>query len=145
MERVVEKEINGILYKARFKGMACKYALENMVRTEKSDLQLAEILFNEILVSPKITIDDFEDMDAFYDVFDFLLDVALGNLEKPIPNSKLKKQVDAEWNCWRLLCSDIGNFDYNTVFYQMTPYEIEKANIALDKMYKAVKSKTKTK
>lgn len=143
MDKIVEREINGILYKARFKGMACKFALESKINSKKSDYQVAEILFNDILVSPKVDIDDFEDMDTFYDVYDFLMDVALGEYETPISNSKLRKQVEAEWNCWRLLCSDLGNFTYNDVFYQMTPYEIEKANIALDKVYTAIKSKTK--
>ncbi len=34
---------------------------------------------------------------------------------------------------WRLVLSDIG-FDYNTVFHQMLPSEIEEANAALDRM-----------
>lgn len=32
-----------------------------------------------------------------------------------------------------------GGFDYNTVFHQMTPEEIEMANIALDMAIKAMK------
>lgn len=36
-------------------------------------------------------------------------------------------------------------FDYNTVFYQMTPQEISAANIALDMQYKAEKEAAKRK
>ncbi len=39
---------------------------------------------------------------------------------------------------WRLILSDCS-FDYNTVFHQMTPSEIQKANIALDMKIKAEK------
>jgi hypothetical protein len=36
-------------------------------------------------------------------------------------------------------------FDYNTVFYQMTPQEVEEANIALDIQLKAEKAAMKKK
>ncbi len=39
--------------------------------------------------------------------------------------------VKATWGAWRLLLSD-ASFDYNTVFHQMTPNEIECANLAID-------------
>lgn len=39
---------------------------------------------------------------------------------------------------WRLILSECG-LDYNTVFYQMTPEEIQKANIALDMKIKSEK------
>ena len=35
------------------------------------------------------------------------------------------------WGAWRLVFSERG-FDYNTVFNQMTPQEIDEANIALN-------------
>lgn len=50
----------------------------------------------------------------------------------PLPKkTELKKQVNDEWAYWRLVLS--GKFDYNTVFNQMLPEEVLKANIALDK------------
>ena len=45
---------------------------------------------------------------------------------------------------YRLVLSECG-FDYNTVFFQMTPYEIEKANIALDIKIEAEKKAMKKK
>jgi hypothetical protein len=36
-------------------------------------------------------------------------------------------------------------FDYNTVFHQMTPQEIQEANIALDEQLKAEKAAIKKK
>ena len=41
------------------------------------------------------------------------------------------EQVRNNFAAWRLVLSECG-FDYNTVFNQMTPEEIEMANIALD-------------
>lgn len=41
---------------------------------------------------------------------------------------------------WRLVLSD-GGFDYNTVFHQMLPEEIEEANIALDELIRAANKK----
>lgn len=39
----------------------------------------------------------------------------------------------------------MANFDYNTVFNQMTPQEIEKANIALDIVNEQIKKQSKRK
>ena len=39
----------------------------------------------------------------------------------------------------------MANFDYNTVFFQMTPQEIEEANIALDIVEEQLKNATKNK
>lgn len=56
--------------------------------------------------------------------------------------ASLNKKVRENWACWRLILSD-SKFDYNTVFYQMTPQQIAEANIALDiyeeEMRKALK------
>lgn len=45
--------------------------------------------------------------------------------------AELKEQVRNNFAAWRLVLSECG-FDYNTVFNQMSPEEIEMANIALD-------------
>lgn len=55
----------------------------------------------------------------------------MATFEKKATKSQLKERVRTDWGCWRLVLSDCG-FDYNTVFHQMTPKEIEMANIALD-------------
>lgn len=39
----------------------------------------------------------------------------------------------------------MGNFDYNTVFNQMTPQEIAEANIALDIVQEQIKKETRRK
>lgn len=144
-ETIVKRVINGNLYVARFKGMAYAYSLRNLMRKPKTNYQITEMLFDEILVYPEVGIDDFETYDELEDVRMFLLEIALGNISEHISDTRLKKQVNDEMQCWRLIFSDISSFDYNTVFYQMTPIEIRKANLALDKVYKEMKKKTKTK
>ena len=49
--------------------------------------------------------------------------------ERNLTKSELNQRVRSNWALYRLVFS---GFDYNTVFYQMTPQEIEMANIALD-------------
>lgn len=49
--------------------------------------------------------------------------------EKKLTKEQLKEIVKSNWALYRLV---FAGFDYNTVFYQMTPREIEMANIALD-------------
>lgn len=144
-ETIVKRVINGNLYVARFKGMAYAYSLRNLMRKPKTNYQITEMLFDEILVYPEVGIDDFETYEELEDVRMFLLEIALGNISEHISDTRLKKQVNDEMQCWRLIFSDISTFDYNTVFYQMTPIEIRKANLALDKVYKEMKKKTKTK
>lgn len=48
------------------------------------------------------------------------------------------------WNAWRLVMAQRG-FDYQTVFYFMTPQEIDEANIALDIQIEAEKKALKKK
>lgn len=48
------------------------------------------------------------------------------------------------WNAWRLVMAQRG-FDYQTVFYDMTPQEIDEANIALTIQIEAEKKALKTK
>lgn len=146
MGKIVSKVINGELYTAEFRGMACAYALRETLRTKHSEYQVTEFLFNEILVAPEVGIDDFESLDELQEVRTFLLKVALGNTEKKVSKGRLKRQVEKdEWACWRLIWSDMGCFDYNTVFFQMTPLEIEKANLALDKVHRDIKKQSRRK
>ena len=63
--------------------------------------------------------------------------------EKKRSRAQLKQRAKDNWACWRLILSDCGGFDYNTVFFQMTPQQIAEANIALDIMIQAQKRAAK--
>ena len=135
--RTVKQKINGVEYVAAWKGV--KYREQAIEKcTDKktgrmSSFELAKIVFDEIIIKPKVNIDSFGDnIDDFADVFDFGKSVLLGEIEPYKSKSKLKQEVEEEWGAWRLIFCDMGNFDYDTVFNQMTPQEIKKANIALD-------------
>ena len=133
--KTVKKIINGLEYTAVWKGMAfanetrkkCRIGNTNMV----SDYKVAEIVFSEIIISPKVNINDFEDMNTFYEVLDFGGDVLFGTYWNK-SKLKLKREVEAERSMWRLIFNGVGSLDYDYVFYEMTPEEIYKANIALD-------------
>ena len=141
-----QKEIDGILYKARFKGISFSLFLDEQLENGITKLQLAEILFNEILVSPKISIDDFSDINSFYKVLNFLINVALGINGKKQSTAKLKRKVDENWAYWRLVLSGRG-FDYATVFGKpfMTPQDVKEANIALNRQIETEKNAIKSK
>lgn len=145
MNKIVEKEINGVLYKAQFKGMAYAYNLQNSLRGRMTECQLTDILFNEILLEPDINKDDFNTFEELDRVRAFLFNTALGNIEHLPSTIKLKKQVNDEWACYRLVVNDLAPIDYNIVFNQLTPIEIQKLNIALDKVYKEINRKNKKK
>lgn len=49
--------------------------------------------------------------------------------EKKLTKRKLQERARNNWPLWRLVFSGIN---YNAVFYQMTPNQIEEANAALD-------------
>lgn len=147
MDNVVAKEIDGILYRARFKGMAYAVDLDDKMQRGMSQIQLAEILFRDILISPQITIDDFADMESFFKVKDFLLCVAHGDIFYTTKSkARLNRKVKENWVLWRLVLSQRG-FDYQTVFGKsyMTPQDIAEANAALDMQLEAEKKASKAK
>ena len=134
METIIEKEIDGVIYKAIYKGIAFSMELNDRMENENSSFELAEILFREILVSPKVEIDDFADDATFSRVYSFLLNAANGvGIGKRISNAKLKQRARDNWALWRLVLSGRG-FDYPTVFGKpfMTPQDVREANFALD-------------
>lgn len=146
--RTIKQKINGVEYVAVFKGI--KYRSQAVEKcTDKktgriSSYKLAKIVFDEIIIKPKVDIDNFGDnIDGFADVFDFGKSVLLGKFEPHKSKSKLKQEVEQEWGAWRLIFCDMANFDYDTVFNQMTPQEIKKANIALDIINAQIKSRKK--
>lgn len=57
------------------------------------------------------------------------------NFEATLTPKQAKKRVSDHWDLWRLVL-DAG-MDYNTVFYQMTPLEIQEANAAYDTLLRA--------
>lgn len=133
--RTVQKTIRGVEYTAAWRGMA--YAKEALARCRigggnvVSDYKLAEIVFAEIIISPQISMDDFVDLAEFYEVLDFGAAVLLGTYWDK-SKAALKRDVEEDWSLWRLVCNDLSSFVYKEVFYEMTPEEIAKANIALD-------------
>lgn len=148
MSYIFKKCIDGVLYRAQFKGMAFAKELVDMCEDNKvSHLDISNVLFGEILVSPKIDIDDFDDIGAYTRVFNFLYNVAIGRFTEKHPSkAKLRMEVEEEWALWRLVLSESG-FDFPTVFGKpfMTPRDIEKANIALDIKIDAEKKAAKRK
>lgn len=135
--RTVKQKINGVEYVAVFKGLKFREQAVEKCTDKKtgrlSSYKLAEIVFDEIIIKPKVNIDSFGDnIDEFADVLDFGKSVLLGELEPHKSKSKLKQEVEEEWGAWRLIFCDMAKFDYDTVFNRMTPQEIKKANIALD-------------
>lgn len=144
----IKKVIDGIEYTAVWKGynFSAKRLKECLLQDKKhySNAKLADVIFGEIIISPQITADDFDNVQVFNEVFEFGRNVLFGDFEKK-SKAKLKKEVNDEWAYWRLIFCDVGNFDYNTVFNQMTPQQVEKANIALDIVNEQIKKQTKKK
>ena len=134
---IVEQEIDGVIYKARYLGVGYSMSLNDRLANENSSAQLANILFDEVLVSPKMEVDDFTDIDAFSKVFSFLISVVNGNTGKPMSNARLKRRATEEnWALWRLVLSGVS---FQAVFGKpfMTLQDIKEANFALDAKIKA--------
>lgn len=131
----IKKVINGVEYTAVYKGYnyTTQRLNECLLQDKKrySNSKLSAVIFGEIITSPKVTADDFDDIQTFNEVFEFGQSVLFGEFES-ISKAKLKKEVLREWDYWRLIYCDFSNFDYDTVFNQMTPKQVLKANIALD-------------
>ena len=83
----VEKEINGVKYKAQFNGISAALdAVDNSYidgTTTTSIKKISEyVLRNVIVVPANLTIDDFESMDEFNEVINFGRDVMMGNFRE---------------------------------------------------------------
>lgn len=138
-----KKTIYGVTYTAKFRGISYYQCVVR--KCDGSMLDLAEILFDDILVSPKVGIDDFDNMTQFLSVYQFLDDVASGKEDKALTKSRLTREVRDNWNAWRLIYCEYANFTYDEVFHRMTPQEIAEANIALDLVQEQLKKATKKK
>lgn len=82
----VEKEINGTIYKAQFNGIsAALKALDNSYidgTSTTSLTKLSDYLLEHVLVEPKMTVDDFENMNEFNEVIAFLREVMSGEFRE---------------------------------------------------------------
>ncbi len=143
----IKKTINGVEYTAVWNGIlqSEKMMKECTVNGNLSVYRLAEKVFSQVIINPKISIDDFADRSSFYDVLDFGVSVLQGDFGEKKSKGALKKDVMNHWGAWRLIYCDMANFDYNTVFNEMTPQEIEKANIALDIVNEQINKQMKRK
>lgn len=148
--KTIKKTINGIEYTAVYRGMkVCNEILHLCVADEKTGRlaheKLANAVFNEVITSPKVNIDDFENLESYDKVIRFGKSILTGDFEEHKSKSQLQREVEQEWDGWRLVFNDISNFTYEEVFYEMTPQEIAKANIALnivnEQLQKQMKSK----
>ncbi len=137
----VRRTIDGVIYVAQYRGLAYANKITEYGVTRQFDL--ADLLFREVLIAPKVNIDSFSDIGTFSKVFEFLWDTATGNFDNKKNSAQIKQQARENMACWRLIFSDISNLDYNTVFHQMTPEEIEEANTALDIIISEIKKKNK--
>lgn len=86
-----KKEINGVEYTAQFNGLSESLAAIDRTyidgTTTTSVVKMAEYILQNVIVEPKLTVDDFEDMGALNDVVAFGRDVMQGKFrnkdEKP--------------------------------------------------------------
>lgn len=83
--RVVEKEIDGVVYKAQFNGMReALEAVDSCTIGEKvSSLKLVDYLLENVIVEPKgLNVDDFEDIEQLNRVVEFGREVMYGRFPK---------------------------------------------------------------
>ena len=86
-----KKEINGVEYTAQFNGLSESLAAIDRTyidgTTTTSVVKMAEYILQNVIVEPKLTVDDFEDMETLNDVVAFGRDVMQGKFrnkdEKP--------------------------------------------------------------
>lgn len=138
---LVKREIDGIIYTARYNGF--KYAAEfyDDCMTDGRVLmqRVAAKIFRDVIIDPPVNVDDFDTKEKLEKVLDFALDVAINGNEKEKTKFELRESMLRKWDGYRLIFSDIANFDYETVFYRMTPQEIAEANLALDEVMEQIR------
>ena len=80
------KEINGNTYTAQFNGMyACLEALDEMGATSQKGLSLAKMakyVLENVIVDPKLSVNDFSNMDELNAVVAFGSEIMKGNFPK---------------------------------------------------------------
>ena len=82
----VKKEINGVTYTAQFNGMsaALKAVDDSYIdgTNTVSSFKLSQYLLENVIVDPKVTIDDFECADDLNAVTEFAQQVMQGNFRE---------------------------------------------------------------
>lgn len=93
------KEINGITYTAQFSGLsAAMRAIDSSYigDTKNTSIEkLSKYIFENVIVDPKVEIDDFESMDELNEVIKFGQAVMQGNFrnkEKSAPAKRTGKE-----------------------------------------------------
>lgn len=91
----VEKEINGVTYKAQFNGISAAIeAMDNSYidgTTNVSMSKMSKYILDNVIVEPKgLTADDFETMDEFTEVISFGREVMQGEFRDKKTESKAK-------------------------------------------------------
>ena len=79
----VKKTINGVEYTAQFNGIsaALKAVDDSYIQGSNniSSLKLAEYIFNNVIVSPKVMVDNFDSIEDMNKVVEFGREVMQGN------------------------------------------------------------------
>ncbi len=78
-----EKEFDGIKYIAQFNGISAYYKMIDSCKDNNGNLnmsELSEYIFDNVIVEPKMTVDDFDDTDTCGRVVKWALNVAQGRL-----------------------------------------------------------------
>lgn len=86
-----KKTINGVEYTAQFNGLSESLAAIDKTyidgTTTTSVVKMADYILQNVIVDPKVTVDDFDDMETLNDVVAFGRDVMQGKFrnkdEKP--------------------------------------------------------------
>lgn len=90
----VEKEINGVKYKAQFNGIsqALKCVDETYIEGTgvTSTEKLAQYIFDHVIVEPKVTIDDFETVEEMKAVLKFGQEVMNGKFRNEVVENGVK-------------------------------------------------------
>lgn len=77
-----EKEINGVKYVAQFNGMRTATKFIDQCKTEDGNSQsiekTADFVFENVIVEPKVTIEDFDDLETMSEVVKFGTEVMNG-------------------------------------------------------------------
>lgn len=79
---VVEKEINGKVYKAQFNGLSAALKGADMCTDKDGKVSLektADYIFKYVIVEPKMTVDDCESLEELNEIVAFGTQVANGN------------------------------------------------------------------
>lgn len=91
----VKKTINGVEYTAQFNGIsaALKAVDDSYIQGSNniSSLKLAEYIFSNVIVSPKVAVDDFDSIEDMNKVVEFGREVMQGNFRGEAVGSATEK------------------------------------------------------